>query len=88
MVLAGAGVDHEELVRLGTKYFGGLKGNGDEGERNGGGGVVAESRYRGGEARNVVSAEKVSIRTLQRWAGGVGGWLWQEVEKEVVDTIN
>lgn len=56
MVLAGAGVDHEELVRLGAKYFGGLTG----GEGGGGDAAgLAESRYRGGESRNVVSADKV-----------------------------
>lgn len=57
MVLAGAGVDHEELVRLGAKYFGGItagEGGGDSGAAG-----LAESRYIGGESRNVVSADKV-----------------------------
>lgn len=56
MVLAGAGVDHAELVRLGEKYFGDLKaaGDGDSGSAG-----LLESRYHGGESRNIISADKV-----------------------------
>lgn len=57
MVLAGAGVDHGELVRLAEKFFGGL-------QTGGAGGSSKAARdlpsiYSGGEARNIVSADKV-----------------------------
>lgn len=70
MVLAGAGVDHEELVRLGNKYFGGLEAEEGEGSSGGGDGV-AESRYRGGESRAVISADKVSLPLSRGWC-----WCW------------
>lgn len=57
MVLAGAGVDHSELVRLGEKYFGGLAAA--EGGDSSGSAGMAESRYHGGESRNIISADKV-----------------------------
>ena len=67
MVLAGAGVDHEELVRLGQKYFGdirlGAEGDDHKGQESG----AAESRYSGGESRIVVGADKV---TGESGAGG------------------
>ncbi len=59
MVLAGAGVDHAELVRLGEKYFGGLKAAAGDGDNGSAG--LAESRYHGGESRNIISADKVSF---------------------------
>lgn len=63
MVLAGAGVDHEELVRLGEKYFGGLREGGAGAAGGGGSGRaaagVADSVYSGGEARHVFPADKV-----------------------------
>ncbi|CBJ31604.1 Mitochondrial Processing Peptidase alpha subunit [Ectocarpus siliculosus] len=73
MVLAGAGVDHDELVRLGNKYFGGLEavegGNGDVVDAAG----PAESSYVGGESRNVVAKHKDKL-TRVSVAFKVGGW--------------
>lgn len=63
IVLAGAGVDHEELVRLGEKYFGGLEtvegGGAWASARDAG---VTESKYHGGESRIVIGADKVKKR--------------------------
>ncbi|CAM9090153.1 unnamed protein product [Ascophyllum nodosum] len=73
MVLAGAGVDHEELVRLGQKYFGdirlGAEGDDHKGQESG----AAESRYSGGESRIVVGADKDKL-TRVSVAFRVGGW--------------
>ena len=63
MVLAGAGVDHEELVRLGEKYFGGLEAAEGEGAwASANAAKVAESQYHGGESRIVIPAEKARYR--------------------------
>lgn len=56
MVLAGAGVDHDELVRLGEKYFGGVEAREGGGDQDAAG--LAESSYHGGEARNIIGADK------------------------------
>ncbi|CAN0307163.1 unnamed protein product, partial [Ectocarpus sp. 4 AP-2014] len=73
MVLAGAGVDHDELVRLGNKYFGGVEavegGSGDGVDAAG----PAESSYVGGESRNVVAKHKDKL-TRVSVAFKVGGW--------------
>lgn len=53
MVLAGAGVDHEDLVRLGEKYFGGLS-TGAASAAD-----VPDSKYSGGESRITVDGDKV-----------------------------
>ncbi|CAM9486741.1 unnamed protein product [Hapterophycus canaliculatus] len=71
MVLAGAGVDHEELVRLGNKYFGGVEAREGGGDHDAAG--LAESRYHGGEARNIIGADKDKL-TRVSVALKVGGW--------------
>eukprot|EP00904_Undaria_pinnatifida_P000971 jgi/Undpi1/10875/HiC_scaffold_3.g01401.m1 len=74
MVLAGAGVDHEELVRLGEKYFGGLEAAEGEGAwASANAAKVAESQYHGGESRIVIPAEKDKL-TRVSVAFKVGGW--------------
>lgn len=70
MILAGAGVDHDELVRLGEKLFSGLPEG--QGARGSSAAANAEpSEYSGGEARNVMSADKARQR---RYVGCLFGW--------------
>lgn len=59
MVLAGAGVDHEELLRLGEKYLGGVRPGEGGGNRGATAAGVPESRYHGGESRIIVGDDKV-----------------------------
>ena len=66
MVLAGAGVDHEELVRLGEKYFRGLEtAEGGLAWPSSKAARVTESTYHGGESRIVIGAEKARDATVQ-----------------------
>lgn len=61
MILAGAGVDHDELVRLGEKLFSGLsRGQGTRGSSAAA--KIEPSEYSGGEVRNVISADKARQR--------------------------